>query len=153
MSFILIFSTLGALILLGTVRLWVVFVAAGVSGSVNAIDQPARQVYVLELVGRKRMTNAVGLNEVVINVSRVLGPAVGGALLATSGVGACFLFNAATYIPPLLVLLRFRTAATAAAQRRKVGQVRKGLFYAWRQPAIRAVWLWQLLLACSLTRV
>jgi predicted MFS family arabinose efflux permease len=137
-SFIAISSTLGVLTLLGSIRLWIVFVAAAAAGSVNAVDQPARQVYVFDLVGRDRMANAVGLNEVVINVSRVLGPAVGGVLLVTSGVAACFFFNAATFVPPLLVLWQFRPTLSLSAQR-QAGQVRKGLLYAWSQPAIRGV--------------
>jgi MFS family permease len=78
-------AVLGALTLLGTIRVWMVFVGAFAAGCVNTIDQPARQVFVLELVGRRRTANAVSLNEVVINASRVLGPAAGGALLATTG--------------------------------------------------------------------
>ena len=148
-SFILISSTLGVLTLLGSVRLWVVFVAAVAGGSVNALDQPARQVYVLELVGRDGMANAIGLNEVVMNASRVLGPAVGGALLVTAGVGACFLFNAATFIPPLLVLWHFRPAVSISTRRQR-SQVRKGLLYAWGQPAIHAVLFMAGFASCAL---
>jgi MFS family permease len=75
-SFLLISSTLGILTILDVVRLWMVFIGALAAGCANAFDQPARQIYVLEIVGRERTANAVGLNEVVINASRVLGPYV-----------------------------------------------------------------------------
>ena len=78
------------------------------SGTVNAVDGPARQIYVLDLVGDERMAGAVGLYEVILNLSRVLGPALGGVLLAISGPAACVLVNALTFAAPLAVLLRFR---------------------------------------------
>jgi MFS family permease len=137
-SFVLISSTLGILTLLDVVRLWMVFVGALAAGCVNAFDQPARQIYVLEIVGRERTANAIGLNEVVINASRVLGPAAGGLLLVLSGVTGCFFFNAATFVPPLLVLWHFRPAEKAPNRPRRPGRTREGLRYVWGQPAIRS---------------
>jgi hypothetical protein len=75
---------------------------------VMAVDSPVRQVYVFQLVGRERLASAVGLFEVVINAARVLGPAVGGILLAAVGTGPCFVFNAASYLPMLWMLWFFR---------------------------------------------
>ena len=85
----------------GVVRVWMVLAVAAATGIVSAFDGPARQVYVLELVGTGRVASAVSLYEVGLNASRVLGPAVGGAMLATVGTTACFLVNAACYLPPL----------------------------------------------------
>src|SRR5436309_3541004 len=68
----------------GVVQVWMVFVVAGLTGIVAALDGPARQVYVLELVGTGRVASAVSLYEVGLNASRVIGPAVGGAVLATA---------------------------------------------------------------------
>jgi len=138
LSFIAISSTLGVVTLLGAARLWMVFVGALLGGCVNALDQPARMIYVIELVGHDRTANAISLNEVVINLSRVVGPAVGGALLATSGVSGCFLFNAATFIPPLLVLLRFPPAEHMTRAPREPGAIRLGFHFAWSMPAIRS---------------
>ena len=137
-SFLLISSTLGILTILDVVRLWMVFIGALAAGCANAFDQPARQIYVLEIVGRERTANAVGLNEVVINASRVLGPAAGGALLVLSGVTGCFFFNAATFVAPLLVLWHFRPAEKVPNRPRRPGQTREGLRYVMAQPAIRA---------------
>ena len=72
-----------------TVRLWMVFVLAAALGTVNSVDQPTRQTFVPEMVGRDRLQNAVSLNSVLTNAARAVGPAVAGALIATVGVGVC----------------------------------------------------------------
>jgi MFS family permease len=141
-SFVLLSAGLGTLVATGADPVWVVFVFAFASGLVNMLDGPARQVFVVDLVGEDRVANAIGLNEVVINASRVLGPALGGTLLATVGVAICFFVNAATFLPPLavvLVLLRRRGwASRQAAPGERHGRVREGLAYAWRKPAVRS---------------
>lgn len=142
-SLFLLSAGLGVLAVTGEVKVWTIFLFAFAAGVVNTLDAPARQIFVLDLVGQDKAANAVSLNEVVINTSRVVGPAVGGALLATVGVGVCFLANAATYLPPLAVLsvLLWRRGwsnTQAAPPERHPGHVRDGLVYAWRQPAIRS---------------
>jgi len=124
-------------------RLWILFALSFAGGCVLAIDGPARQVYVLDLVGTERAASAVGLYEVVQNVSRVLGPAVGGVLLATSGVSACFIANAASFLPAIAALVFYRPLAKLdrATPRSKRGHVRAGLRYVRRAPAIRATML------------
>ena len=174
-SFTVLALLLGALTSAGAVRLWMVFALAFALGVTSALDGPARQVYVLDLVGTEGAGNAIGLNEVVLNVSRVLGPAVGGVLLATIGVAACFYVNAATFVFPIVVLVAQpgrspdgRRDAVLRARRSRdevpVGpaqgaagptgggrlggharSLREGLAYAWRTPVIR----YGLLLAAS----
>ena len=124
----------------GVVRVWMVLAVAAATGIVSAFDGPARQVYVLELVGTGRVASAVSLYEVGLNASRVLGPAVGGAMLATVGTTACFLVNAACYLPPLAVIAGFapRPGAAPPPHERRAGAVREGLRYVWRVPPIRA---------------
>lgn len=115
------------------------FVLAAVSGFVTAFDGPARQVYVADIVGHERIAAAVSLYEVTINASRVLGPALGGVLLATVGAWACFFANALAFLPPLGVLLANGPGAgTIATSRREPRAVRKGLTYVARSPQIRA---------------
>ena len=129
---------------------WPIIAVSLASGSVNALDSPARQVYVVELVGRDRLAGAVSLYEIILNLSRVLGPAVGGALLATSGAGACILANAISFLAPLAVLLYFKPrqaeedadtdaddvdAGTDPAERPKASE---GLRYALDDPTLRA---------------
>ncbi len=138
--------TLAVLAATGVVRPWMLFALAAATGCVAALDNPARQVFVLELVGRGRVASAVSLYEVILNASRVFGPALGGVLLGLSGPPLCFLVNALSYLPALAVLLRFRPVPTPraaepgprAADRREPGAVRAGLSYVWRSPAIRA---------------
>lgn len=161
---LLLAALLAALVVTGSERLWMLFVIAFATGVVSAADQPARQVYVFELVGAGRIASAVSLNEVVLNTSRVVGPAAGGALLATLGVSACCFFNAATYLLPLAALVAHRTAVESRAvpaadretadvparggvvtepSRRREGRGvvsggrLAGLHYAWRHPAMR----------------
>ncbi|MFB7950101.1 MFS transporter [Kitasatospora phosalacinea] len=116
------------------------FLLAALSGVVTAFDAPARQVYVVDLVGPARIAGAVSLYEVTMNASRVVGPAIGGALLGTVGAWACFLANAVAFVPPLAVLLATRPVADPAAvtTRREPGAVRAGLRYVMGKPPIRA---------------
>src|ERR1700683_4968174 len=136
-------AALGALLAFGQLQVWVVYAFAFAFGLVNMLDAPARQIFVLDLVGQDRAANAISLNEIVINTARVLGPAVGGALLATVGAAACFLVNAATFLPPLavvVVLLHRRgwSSTQAAAGSKPAGHTREGLVYVWRKPALRS---------------
>ncbi|MCL2516697.1 MAG: MFS transporter [Microbacteriaceae bacterium] len=112
---VLLVATQSAYLVLATVlaattaadhtNLPVLYGVALLTGIVNAVDGPARQVYLVDLVGPQMIPATVGLYEVVLNASRVLGPAAGGALLATWGVVPCFVFNAITFVPVLLVLI------------------------------------------------
>ncbi|MFI9383265.1 MFS transporter [Kutzneria sp. NPDC052558] len=119
----------------GTVQMWMLFVIAAASGSVSTYDGTARQVYVVDLVGAERVSNAVALNEVVVNGSRVLGPAVGGAALGIWGAAACCAVNGLSFLPSLIVVVRHRVEASAHPPRPARDG---GLRYAWRNPAIRA---------------
>ena len=118
--------------------LWLIFLIALASGVVGSPDGAARQVYANDLVGPERLTSAVGLTEVVINLSRVLGPAVAGLLLATLGVSACCWANAASFVPSLVVLLTQRGVRTRpTGERRHDHRFATGWRYAWRHPTIR----------------
>ena len=103
--YIVIAVALGSLVVTGAVQVWMLFAFAFANGCVGALDMPTRQVFVLSLVGPDRVASAISLNEVVINTSRVLGPALGGVLLATVGFAPCFFVNAASYVPPLVVVI------------------------------------------------
>jgi len=129
---------LGMLTVTHVVRLWMVFVVAVALGTVNAVDQPARQTFVPEMVGRERVQNAVSLNSVLTNASRAVGPAVAGVLIATTGVGVCFLANAASFAAVLVALARIRPGALhpAPAVGREAGQLRQGLRYVRSTPGL-----------------
>jgi MFS family permease len=131
----------GVLVATGAVRLWMVFALAFVNGCVSAFDAPARQLYVVDLVGRDRVASAVGLYEMIINASRVIGPASGGVVLAVAGVAACFFVNAASFVVPLVVLLVYRprhAAADPSPHESTRDTLRAGLAYVRRTPAVAA---------------
>lgn len=140
-SLMLLFGlTLSALAAAGLLNLAVILPMATLAGVVTAVDAPARQVYVVDLVGTAGVASAVGLWEVTLNASRVLGPALGGALLATSGPAMCFLVNALSYLPPLYVLARLapRHSGEGTRKPRARGSLSSGLRYARRTPVVRA---------------
>lgn len=100
---------LAALVWSGHVRYWHVAVLAAIYGLGRAIDIPARQAYVTDLVGRRDLPNAVALNSVVFNGARIIGPSVAGLLIARFGVAPAFLLNAVSFVGVLGALLAIRT--------------------------------------------
>ncbi len=129
---------LGLLTVTHVVALWMVFILAVALGTVNSVDQPGRQSFAPEMVGRDQVQNAVSLNSVLTNASRAVGPAVAGLVIATTGVGVCFLANAASFAAVLAALARIRTSALHPAQPagREPGQLRQGLRYVRATPAL-----------------
>ena len=103
--------TLGLLTVTHVVTLWMVFTLAVALGVVNSVDQPARQTFVPEMVGRDNVQNAVSLNSVLTNASRAVGPAIAGVLIAVAGLGTCFLVNAASFAAVLAALAAIRAGA------------------------------------------
>ena len=100
---------LAVLVWSGHVQFWHVAVLAAVYGLGRALDIPARQAYVTDLVGRPDLANAVALNSVVMNGARIVGPAVAGLLISGFGVAMAFLLNGASFVVVLAVLLAIRT--------------------------------------------
>jgi MFS family permease len=135
--------TLAILTATGTVRLWQVFGLALLLGFVNLVDNPTRQSFVVEMVGSKDLPNAVSLNSIVMNGARVIGPAIGGALIATVGLAVCFEVNAASYIAVIvaLALMRRSELHERALTPKGKGQLREGLRYAWGTRDLRDVLL------------
>jgi MFS family permease len=113
----------------GEVAPWMVFALVLARGSVLAIDNPARQAFVMELVGADRIVNAVALNSVVVHTSRIAGPAAAGVVIALLGVGPCFAFNALSFVAMLVALRRMDRGAllTAPPAERAPGDLRLAL--------------------------
>ena len=130
---------LGALVVTHTVELWQVYLLAALLGLVNVFDNPARQTFVMEMVGRDDLPNAVSLNTVVMNASRVVGPAIGGVVIVLFGLGICFFVNAASYVAVLigLAMMRSRELRPTEHVSRAKGQIREGFRYVWRTPSLR----------------
>jgi MFS family permease len=129
---------LGVLTVTGSVRLWEIGVLAALLGLNNAFENPARQAFMLELVGGESLRNAVTLNSVLVNVARVIGPAVAGVLIATVGEGPCFLLNAASFAAVVTSLVTLDRSAIhpSPPSGREPGQLREGLRYVRRTPEL-----------------
>jgi len=131
-------ATLGVVVLTGVVELWMVYLLAFILGVAGSIDNPTRQTFVLEMVGRDQLTNALALNSSLINAARVVGPAVAGALIITVGIGWCFVINAVSYLAVIaaLGLMRADELDSAPVQPRRPGQLREGFRYVRSTPAV-----------------
>jgi predicted MFS family arabinose efflux permease len=130
--------TLAALVWTGHVRYWHICVLAVVWGIANTVDLPTRQSFVVELVGRGDVANAVALNSAAFNLARIVGPAVGGLLIARAGVAPAYVINGFAFVVVIATLLVIRAAgaprprgATTIAQ-----EIRDGVGYALRTPRI-----------------
>ncbi len=116
-----------------------VYLLATGLGVVNLFDNPARQTFVSEMVGLDLLPNAVSLNSVLMNSARVIGPAIGGVLILTVGVGTCFFLNAVSYAAVIvaLAMMRPHELYQRPGVERAKGQVREGLRYAWATRDLR----------------
>jgi len=115
------------------VKPWMVLVLAFVFGTINAFDLPARQSFLVEMVGKEDLPNAIALNSAAFNSARVLGPAVAGITMATAGEGACFWLNAVSFLAVLAVLLRMDLAPVIAVRdpaKSALSHLREGVDYA-----------------------
>jgi len=134
-------AALGIMVVTGVAELWHVYAFALALGITSAIDAPARQAFVSELVSEKNLPNAVALNSASFNAARLIGPAVAGLLTVAVGAGWVFLINAVTYAATLasLALLRRSELRVAPRAPRGPGQLLDGFRYVARRPDILAV--------------
>ena len=127
---------LAAVVSLGLVKPWMVLVLAFVFGCVNAFDLPARQSFLVEMVGREDLPNAIALNSAAFNTARVLGPTIAGLTLAAVGEAACFWLNALSYLVVIVMLLRIRLPGRAAVAA-SASSMMEGVRYVLRTPQLR----------------
>lgn len=122
---------LGLLDVTGVVRYWQVLVLATALGLISAVDMPVRQSFVVEMVGRDDLANAVAINATIFNVGRVLGPAVAAVVITAIGTGWAFIANAASSIAVLAALAAMRSAELHPSRpvERARGQLREGFAY------------------------
>jgi MFS family permease len=120
------------------ITVWMLAAVALALGFVNVFDNPTRQSFISEMVAEKDLGNAITLNSVTINIARVVGPAIAGALIATVGLAPCFLANAASFgaVVISLAMMRSRELFPAARPDRQPGQVREGFRYVRRTPEL-----------------
>lgn len=122
------------------VEVWMVFACALLTGCATVVDNPTRQAFVSELVGPDRVANAVALNSAMFNAARIVGPAMAGVIILVAGTGACFGYNAVSYLAVIFSLTRMRPSELHRGKpvARGRGQVRAGLRYAWANPDLRS---------------
>jgi len=131
---------LGVVTLAGAVQLWMVYLLALALGLVTAMDNPARQSFVMEMVGRGQVTNAISLNSAVFTGARVVGPAIAGLVISLVGTGWCFVVNAVSFGAVVFALVAMDPAQLqrpAAGVARRRGLVMEGLRFVWSRPDIR----------------
>ena len=130
---------LAALVFTGRVQVWHVLTLAAILGVVNAFDVPARQAFVVEMVGKDDLVNAIALNSSIVNAARSVGPAVAGVLLAAVGEGWCFLLNGVSYIAVItgLLLMQLPRRMQAEHPAKALAGVTQGFRYVRRTMAVR----------------
>lgn len=131
----------------GEVHVWHVYVLAFVLGLSTAFEQPTRQAFVIEMVGREDLLNAVAMNSGLFNGARLVGPAIGGAIIAIAGVKTAFLINAISFVPVIAALLMmdltrlYSTDKSGGVALNGLAELKEGLTYALRTPAAFVVLL------------
>jgi MFS family permease len=127
-----------AIVSAGAVQPWMVLALVFVRGTVNAVDNPTRQAFPIEMVGPERLVNAVSLNSVLIHASRLFGPGLAALVIALAGVGPCFALNVFTFAAMVIALWRMEPTELRAPQPvpRERGAIRSGLRYVRRTPAL-----------------
>jgi MFS family permease len=141
---------LGVLTVAGEVQVWQIGILAALLGFNNAFENPARQSFMLEMVGPEHLRNAVSLNSVLANTARMIGPAVAGILIATAGEGVCFLINAASFVAVIasLVTLDLSKLNPTTPTPRARGQLREGLRYVRNTPELAVPLLMMAAVGC-----
>ena len=129
---------LGLLAALHLVTFWEVCVLALLLGLNNTFENPARQSFVLEMVGGENVRNAVSLNSTMVNAARAVGPAVAGLLIVGFGVAVCFFLNALSFVAVVYSLVSMDKVALRPTMplERKKGQMREGLRYVAHEPRL-----------------
>lgn len=135
--------TVGFLVTSGLIQLWMVYVTSIILGFIKVFDNPTRQTFVREMVGPERLTNAVSLNSTEMNLARVIGPTLAGILVATVGLGPCFLVDGLSYGVVVVMLAKMRSSELLPAPRvaAKKGQLIEGLKYVKSSPVLSNVLL------------
>ncbi|HEX9517317.1 MAG TPA: MFS transporter [Streptosporangiaceae bacterium] len=128
--------TLGVLAVTGVVQPWHVYLLAFGLGMATVVDNPTRQSFAIEMVGRDDLQNAIALNSAVFNLARIAGPAVAGIVIGFIGISTAFFLNAASYLTVIVSLRLMRQSELRPAERvaRAKGQLREGLAYVRSRP-------------------
>src|SRR6266571_1123472 len=132
---------LGILTITGVVQIWHVYALAFALGLITVVDNPTRQTFAVEMVGRANMPNAIALNSATFNLARIVGPAVAGLVISALGTPIAFMINAASFGAVLTGLKLMRTSELHPAEPapRAKGQIRDALRYVLHRPSLCAL--------------
>ncbi len=136
--------TLAALALSGTIKIWHIIALSLVQGFINAFDAPARQAFVPELIEKREdLANAIAINSTMFNGARLIGPAIGGLLIARVGAAYCFLIDGISYIAVIIALLAMRIPKNRIPKgnANPIQKIKEGFKYAFDFAPIRAILL------------
>jgi MFS family permease len=136
-------ATLCILVFTGKIQIWHIYILAILFGLTNSLDMPTRQSFVVEMVGREALPNAIALNSSVFNMSRIVGPGIAGLIIAQLGEGPLFFLNSLSFIPVIIGLLMINVKELygqphqeEAAPSSTMQSLREGLVYVKRTPAV-----------------
>jgi len=131
---------LGTLVATGLVRVWMVYLLAFALGLVTVFDNPTRQTFHMELVGPEHLSNAVTLYSILVNLARIVGPALAGILIASAGLAPCFIINGISFaaVVVMLAMMRTRELRVAPPVPPRKGQIREGFRYVLATPVLGA---------------
>ncbi|UCF87399.1 MAG: MFS transporter [Nitrospiraceae bacterium] len=133
---------LGILVLMDKVSVWHVLVITFCIGTVSAFDIPSRQSFLIEMVGRESLLNAIALNSMAFHGSRVTGPAVAGIVIRHFGIAACFFLNALSFLAAIISLLKMRFNPEDTRKHSQIGVIeefRQGIKYLFSEPKIYTI--------------
>ncbi len=136
---LLITLTLAVLVWTGHVQYWHILICATALGFANTLDMPARQAFVIEMVGKPDLMNAIALNSTIFNLCRIIGPAVAGLIMGTAGVAWCFFINAISFAAVLISLFFIKPLVQPArppVSQRVFAEVKNGLRYIFKDPIL-----------------
>ena len=134
---------LGLLVITNLIEIWMIYLFALLLGIITAFDNPTRHTFLMEMVGKGLLKNAVALNATMVNLARMLGPALAGILVLTFGLGICFIINSMTYIAVLVTLIKIDTTKLISlpqAQRTN-HEIMQGFQYIRSTPVLRTTLL------------
>ena len=140
-------AVLWILVASGHIQIWEVLVLASLLGLTNSFDMPTRQAFVVEMVGREDLPNAIALNSSVFNMARVVGPGLGGLIIAFLGIAPLFLLNTISFVPVIIGLALIRMSELHALAKRSttsgetskqstLQSLREGLAYVVHTPSV-----------------
>lgn len=131
---------LGILTLLNLINVWLVAFLGFLLGVINALDTPARQSFVIEIVGKKDLSSAISLNSGSFNAARIIGPSIAGLLIGLIGTGGAFILNGLSYLAVILALIKMRVESVShEVHPNPLKAIKEGVAYSFKHPIIKTL--------------